>query len=580
MNIKILKHSKQLVVLVLLVASNYAAAQAQRTLDSVARAARRQTLDSLITAKRQQEQEKANIRKAVQVALDKEAATHAESQIGAVSLNANNKHSVYESVDPEKIRVEEHFKLREMNFHLENGRLLRVYATGEIWRRDSIRKQRLPDPTVVAASRRAVRLEEAAKAAYDRQNNLLGAARAIRQQAPGSTVAAAQRDLDARQRATNAAKVAWLLANAEAQSRSADTVAVDVPATTPPSPRIVTTNEWHRVETVRFTNTDTSIDLNQPATGKSVDFLHCDNYDKPGPIRYVRFLDLVSIVHTSGRHMLTDNANWTLKPDGDTTHRLTAGSGGLANLVEVALYTDLLSTLNNEDNGLVSTEVASWLPINSRPLWRNGDLFVGTAVRPYLAVSRLDSKFDTLRVNTSNAIDRPNLVQRAYLRFGLNLNLLTWDNRGHVTVQLNTSWMRSISRVTGNSGADTTVLRNAYQNLYGLEVLATVRRQRNFGADLYFTAYLHNVQSRRTIENPDAQWALRPGALFYYYPFGSPSNKLFFRVSNFIFPQGRQRDFVQLQIGYSIGLNSLVNNSDTNGAAVPASVSGAHLPGF
>lgn len=570
---------KYLLLLLFAIASWAAQAQTQYRMDSLARAVRRRVLDSLATTQRQQEQEKANIRAAVQVALDKEAATHPEAQIGTVSLNPGSHYPMYDANSVLLPIEEEYFKLGKMDFHLENGRLLRVYASGEIWRRDGVRTQRLPDPAVVAAGRRLVQLDEAAKAAYERQNRLLGVARTIRQQAQGGAVVVAQRELEARQRGVDAAKRAWLLTNADAQGRSADTVAVNVPATTPVGPRITTTREWRRVETVRFTNTTTSIDLNQPATGRNIDFLQRDSYSAPGPMRSVRFLDLVSIVHTSGRRMLTDNANWTLRPNSDTTqHRLTAGTGGLANLVEVALYTDLLSTLNNEDNGLVSTEVASWLPINSRPLWRNGSLFLGTAVRPYVAVSRLDSKFDTLRVNSNNGIDRPNLVQRAYLRFGLNLNLLTWDNRGHVTVQLNTSWMRSISRVAG-SGADT-MLRNAYQNLYGLEVLATVRRQRNFGADLYFTAYLHNVQSRRLIENPDAQWALRPGALFYYYPFGSPSNKLFFRVSNFIFPHGRQRDFVQLQVGYSIGLSSLVGGSDTNGAAVPTSVSGAHLPGL
>ena len=157
------------------------------------------------------------------------------------------------------------------------------------------------------------------------------------------------------------------------------------------------------------------------------------------------------------------------------------------------------------------------------------------------------------------------------------MNLLTFDNRKHVTYHLNGSWTRTISRVAGAVGHDTT--GNVYQNLYGLELLATVRRQRNFGADFYFTTYLHNVQSLRTIENTQTQVAFRPGALFYYFPFGSPNNKLFFRVSNFIFPKGGQKDFVQLQVGYSIGLGSLFQGqgaAETNNTA--ASNTNAHLP--
>ncbi|MFD2721859.1 hypothetical protein ACFST9_24295 [Hymenobacter monticola] len=323
------------------------------------------------------------------------------------------------------------------------------------------------------------------------------------------------------------------------------------------------------VKDVRFTNARTSLVLNKPVT--SLNYLGVLG----GANEYVRYSDLVQVTHMGSRRFLPDNENWELTPE-KPSYDIHTG-GGLGSLLEVGLFTDLLATLNNEPNALVTTEIASNLLLNPNPAWSNSHLFLFGAVRPFVSVARLDTRFDTLRTNRNGLIDRPALLQRNYLRFGANLNLLTLDGGGHVTWQLNTSWTRTIARVAGPLGTrDTLRSRNAYQNLYGFEVLATVRRQRNFGCDFFFTTLLHNVQSYQPpIANNEAQWVLRPGAQFYYYPFGSPSNKLFFRVTNFVFPKSRQRDFAQLQVGYSISLGALLPASANSPTPATRSLSSA-----
>jgi hypothetical protein len=544
-------------------APSYTADQLKQRIQQAVDSARKAQRDSI----RQRQAIRTEILKATQAALDaKNERTHAETLVATVELRQPTKHyALYkpatvarigpdgkprhklggtepllvDSVDkkgrlPSQRMWDEYFVLRQARFYPENGRLLRVYVEGERWR-DSTYWMSLPDPKQVANGRQLARLVRTwGTTPHPTDTTYLRLKRIV----TGDTVETAATNKDA--------------------------------------PRAVLRHKHRLLDGhLILSNNSTSIDLTGSATTGSIDYLWPDHY-LGEPQRAVRFYDLVSIVRTAARRLPTDSEAWTLKPDSVTTHRLTAGSGGLGGLLEVALYTDLLSTLNNEDNGLVSTEVASWLPLHQRPFMPNGRWFFGTAVRPFVSVSRLDSRFDTLHLNQNNRIDRPNLMQRAYLRFGLNLNLLTVDNRGPVTAQLNASWVRTLTRVRGAAGTADTVARNVYQNLYGLELLTTVRRQRNFGADLYFTAYYNNAQSRRVIDNTEAQWALRPGALFYYYPFGSPANKLFFRVSNYIFPQERQRDFVQLQVGYSIGLGALLGGG---AGAAGSAATGAHLPG-
>jgi hypothetical protein len=542
-------------------------------------AARKHLIDSLAKVAAQQQAMAKTVQEAVKAALASEASsTHSEANIGTVSLVENSRYPLY-SGKPATPVLGSYFKLSEMRFYLENGRLMRVYALGEVGI-DSLYKQKQPDP---AAATKAKSEALAARKAREKEKLArTAAATAKTKQSKAKTPKAkALLERDIARYSAEAEDYSVLALGAEARAKAAalDSVVQNLPLSTPDGPGIRTKHAYRIVRPVRFTNGSTIIDLNQAATDNTIDLLVPDEYFSPGSGISLRFLDLVSIVHESGRRLITDNATWVLKPGGtQTSHQLTAGAS-LGGLLEVALYTDLLATLNNEDNGLVTTEVSSFLPLNQRPLWRNGQLLAFTAVRPFVTLNRLDSKFDSLRLHADNRIDRPDLLQRSYLRFGLNLNLLTLDSRGHVTYHLNTSWTRSLTRVAGSTGRDTAQLRNVYQNLYGLEFLATIRRQRNFGADLYFTAYLHNVQSRRPIENTGAEWALRPGALFYYHPFGSPSNKLFFRVSNFIFPEGRQRDFVQLQVGYSIGIGNLLQGQSGGGpAGAEGTGSSTHLP--
>ncbi|MDO7873230.1 hypothetical protein Q5H93_00690 [Hymenobacter sp. ASUV-10] len=519
----------------------------------------------------------ANVRKQLLDSLRKEAARKADAQadeahIGTIALISGPRYTVYTNVANNKVVKDTLFSLEEMKFHLENGQLLRVYAIGNLLK-DSLYKQSTPDPAVVKQARENSRAARQARAEADVA--ALAAANAQTKLQSGAKLTKAQIAALTQERNNLLEEVRAKIALAVGAEKKVsalakeDTVISNLPANAPDGPRVSTRHAYITIRPIRFTNGKVAIDLNK-APQDGIDVLVPDERPSSKNRSYgLSFSDLVSVEHASGRRFVTNNESWILTPTKAPSHRLTA-SASLSGLLDVALYTDLLAALNNEDNSLVTTEISSLLPLNQQPLFPNSNFRLFTAARPFVTLARLDSRFDTLRLQRDSIIDRPNLLQRSYLRFGLNANLLTFDNRRHVSYHLNASWTRTISRVAGNMGLDTAQERNTYQNLYGLEFLMTVRRQRNFGADLYFTAYLHNVQSRRYIENNGAEWALRPGALFYYHPFGSPNNKLFFRVSNFIFPKGRQRDFVQLQVGYSIGLGSLFqpqNNSDDTGAS-------------
>ncbi|MCB2380063.1 hypothetical protein LGH70_20885 [Hymenobacter sp. BT635] len=556
-------------------AQTYSEEDLQKKIKEATAAARQKLTDSLAKATKAEQETTKKVKEAVTAALTaQDNSTHSDAKIGTVSLVPKARYTLFTGV-PAKPIAGQYFTLKEMNFYMENGRLLRVYATGELGL-DSVYKQRV-NPAATATAKAEVKKAQNARAEEKRVLLAAGAARTAARQATTSTQEKQRLSGEAaayENKARQYGKLA-LLADSTARVAAKDSVTINLPASASDGPGIVTRHAYRTLRPVRFTNGTTIININQGATDKGLDLLIPDEYTESGATPCLRFLDLVNVVQTTGRRLITDNDKWTLTPGGTTSHDLKAGAS-LGGLLEVALYTDLLAALDNEDNGLVTTEVSSLLPLNNRSLCQNSQFMVFTAVRPFVTLTRLDSKFDTLRLRAGNTVDRPDLLQRSYLRFGVNMNLLTFDNRRHVSYHLNGSWTRTLSQVAGSSGRDTTSIRNVYQNMYGLELLTTIRRQRNFGADLYFTAYLHNVQSRRLITNTGSQWAMRPGALFYYHPFGSPTNKLFFRVSNFIFPKGRQRDFVQLQLGYSIGLGSLLQGQSAT-QTEPGS-NGAHLP--
>ena len=303
-----------------------------------------------------------------------------------------------------------------------------------------------------------------------------------------------------------------------------------------------------------YTNARTSISL-MHYSRRLNDHLQIND----GTDEYITLRNIYYPIFRGGRRYIPDDMTDTLIWALPNRRRapLRAGSA-LSNLIEASLYTDVLGILNKEENGLVSTELASQIPLATDPLFPNSTLFAFQALRLNGSLTRLDSRFDTVALTGTsfNRADRVNLLQRAYLRYGANINLLSIDNGSHITWHLNAGWSGTITRVSRPNGTDFREF-NAYSKVWSGEAICSVRRLGNFGCDIGFTALYWHVANSELVSNDEYQAVWKPNALVYYHPTNSPSNKLFLRFAAWTFPDFKSRSYLQIQFGYTIGIGSI-----------------------
>jgi hypothetical protein len=311
----------------------------------------------------------------------------------------------------------------------------------------------------------------------------------------------------------------------------------------------------------------------------SISLMHYENRrddvlaNYSGTEEYIKIKDLFFIIYQSARRYMPADGPYTLRYDEKVPKHnvipLSAGAS-LSSLVEASVYTDLLGLLNKENNGIVSVELASQIPWATDPIIRNSNIFAFQFIRPYASYSRLDSKIDTihLRGTKFDYVDRADLLQRAYFRYGANVNLLGINGRRPHSFALNAGWTGAISRVTDGKRDSIGVIRerNAYSKTWNVEGVASFRRLGNFGIDIGINFLFNHIANSSLVTNDGYERIIKPSALVYFHPKNAPENRIFLRLASWSFMEHGDRNFFQVQFGYTIGIGSVVKSF---GAATP-----------
>jgi hypothetical protein len=286
-----------------------------------------------------------------------------------------------------------------------------------------------------------------------------------------------------------------------------------------------------------------------------------------GVDEYISVGDLYFVIYTSGRRYMPSDGHhimhWqTASPNPNVVHLMAGAS--LVSLVEASLYTDLLGLLNQEPNSLVSLELTTQIPLSTEPIIPNWRLYLFQFIRPYGSYSRLDSKVDTVHLRGSNFdyVDRADLLQRAYLRYGANLNILSLNARSPHNFMLNAGWSGGITQVTNgvkNANGDI-IYRNAYTKTWNIEGLASFRRLGNFGVDIGANLFFSHIANSKLVANDGYEKIIKPSALVYFNPKNNPANRVFLRLSSWSFLEHSERNFFQVQVGYTIGIGTAIKS--------------------
>ncbi len=271
------------------------------------------------------------------------------------------------------------------------------------------------------------------------------------------------------------------------------------------------------------------------------------SYHNGKRFEYVRTCDILRVIRKG--IAVPDDSLFELtlkKPE----HALTRGAG-INQVVDLRIYSDMLGTLGDEPNGIAQVEGSTRIFINNRN-------WFGRSFTPFrygffsVQASKLDSRFQVLGMDTT--FSRLAAIQRSFASVDIGTNLF-----GYWLQRKSRSW----GSVNGGAGmhltravteGDTTSVTSQY--LF-LESLFEFKELRNFGIDFGARIFWQTIPGLAN-DAGNTQTLFRLGATAYWNPVGNTGSRVFARVQYFQNFDKAERPFVQLQVGYSALISSLL----------------------
>jgi hypothetical protein len=275
-------------------------------------------------------------------------------------------------------------------------------------------------------------------------------------------------------------------------------------------------------------------------------YLYIDNLEG---LNRIKFLDAIDFTYLQ-RFNYPDNGTITLTRKKDTIY--IENKTTISNLLNIAIYSDLLALIGRKANGIIQTELDANFITNTRT-WTKFDFTPFSFINPYFGLSKFDSKFqqiDSSKVgkNNKDSIDRLYINQTAYLRAGLRFNF--------AKISL---WPNQEMQINGGSelvltNADSIFKKDIVTINYYPEIIYRVNRMDNFGLEVA-ARWLIQVPSKN-IEffNSKPVVFFNPQVSMYYFPFSDPNKRIYLRYNHFAEIGAGKSNYPQIQFGYKTNL--------------------------
>lgn len=217
-------------------------------------------------------------------------------------------------------------------------------------------------------------------------------------------------------------------------------------------------------------------------------------------------------------------------------------------MVNLQVYSDLLGVFANQPNGLIQFEANTKLYLH-RGNFRNSFVYApADAIEPFFHFSRIDSKFDSIPVDTiTNKLNRIELFRRYTYAVGLDINIFRADWQPSNSFELKAGYMYTSSNLIVNEKKMPIALHTPY-----FELVVKSKKLNNFGIDLRGRIMFQKL-NKNTYSNDEHTWneMLSFRANIFYFPNKKQADKIFLRFINYLNLSDRKQDFAQLQLGFS-----------------------------
>lgn len=219
-------------------------------------------------------------------------------------------------------------------------------------------------------------------------------------------------------------------------------------------------------------------------------------------------------------------------------------------LFDARVYTDFLGLFGNEANGVVQTEIASRIQLNTQNM-RNTKWYWVSYIKPSLKYARLDNQFQTIDIN-QDTVNRVSLYRQANFTFGSMINLIKYNHQEVHNVYFDLGYFASSTALTDKKN------NAVISHLPIVEAGWTLRRISQLGIDVNAAWIPYFISGRNDIKNTSLNPFWRFQFTISWNPVQFKKSAFFLRYTHNYFINIPNSSFSQLQFGYSFNINDYI----------------------
>jgi len=275
-------------------------------------------------------------------------------------------------------------------------------------------------------------------------------------------------------------------------------------------------------------------------------------YDVKDREYFIKINDFMYYLPKLGQNYLPEDN--TLVMDRINREQPLSASVDLNSNLDIKVYSDFLSLLNQADNGIIQAEASSKFIFNSIPDRFN--FFYLNFIEIKLRYSKFDSQNSFVQLQSINqpvtlsTTEKIKMNQYSYLNLDLKMNLIRNKIFQNFT-EFNIGVTYDFTDIRLGSA-----LENEQANMYSfyIEDRGCISRTKYFGLNYSISMLWQQVANTNLSFSTSSDAYFIPEVSIYYFPKGETSNKLFVRFKTFSNLASLQ-SYPLFQFGYSTNLS-------------------------
>lgn len=235
-------------------------------------------------------------------------------------------------------------------------------------------------------------------------------------------------------------------------------------------------------------------------------------------------------------------------------------NSNLNNLIDIVLYTDLLSLIDKNSSGLIETELTYKMILLTKSFRNRITAFNYLCSK--IGFSKFSDKYAYTNINLNDStIDRYKLINNSWFNYGAELNLFKFRIFKDLPIQFHfnigvNGFQSKIVALNGDSIECQTISAIFIPKL-------VINFKGSIGLEIETPYHYNNIQGYKDVKNWDHMWFIEPKATFFVSTSDKREDRFFFRYEGLmeIFNTGKpyNNDNIinKFQLGYIINIGSI-----------------------